>query len=140
MRIGSSVAIALEVTNRFITNADGKSPPIVRRPATRAVEDNVAYSISTQAAWAKRAAGGAVHKLDWNEADLVPSRRVRDALIELLDHDESICWYPEAASQELVGRIAGYVDVEPDHVLLVHGAIRAWSCWRPRSFTEATRF
>lgn len=121
-RLGASVSIAVEVTDRFITNADGKTPPIVRRPGTRAVEENVAYSISSHAAWTKRERGELVHKLDWNEADLVPSRRVRDALIDLLQHDEAICWYPEAASRELVARIADYADVEPEQVLLVHGS------------------
>jgi phenylacetate-CoA ligase len=121
-RIGGSVAIEIEVTHRFLTNADGKTPPIVRRPGTRAVEENVAYSISSQEAWTKRAAGVAVHKLDWNEADHVPSPRVRDALVQLLEHSESICWYPEADAHELVGRIAAYVDVGSNNVLLVHGS------------------
>lgn len=121
-RLGAAVAIDLVVTHRFLTNADGKSPVIVRRPGTRAVEENVAYSISARAAWARRTAGETVHKLDWNEADVVPSRRVREALIELLQHDESICWYPDAASQELVAHIAAYTGVEPQHVLLVPGS------------------
>ncbi len=121
-RLGAGVLIEIEVTDRFITNADGKSPPIVRRPCTRAVEERTEYAISSQAAWTRRAHGSNVHKLDWNEASEVPSRRVRDVLMELLQHDENICWYPEVASRELIGRIADYVDLEPANVLLVHGS------------------
>lgn len=121
-RLGPSVMLTLEVTHRFITSSDGKTPPIIRRPATRAAEERAAYSISSQAAWSRRATRDVVHKLDWNEADRVPSPRVREALLELLAHDETLCWYPQATSQELVLRIAAYVDVEPDHVLLVPGS------------------
>ncbi|NVB84274.1 MAG: aminotransferase class I/II-fold pyridoxal phosphate-dependent enzyme [Kofleriaceae bacterium] len=121
-RVGPAVSVELEVTGRFITNADGKSPPILRRPGTRAVEENAAYAISSQTAYARRAAGQVVHKLDWNEADRVPSRRVRDALVELLEHDESICWYPEARSQELQDALAAYAGVTADSVLVVHGS------------------
>src|SRR5690606_12626096 len=39
-----------------------------------------------------------------------------------LGDDASICWYPEAASRELVGRIADYAGVEPEHVLVVNGS------------------
>jgi phenylacetate-CoA ligase len=121
-RLGAGVLLDIEVTDRFITNADGKSPPIVRRPCTRAVEERAEYTISSQAAWARHAQGSNVHKLDWNEASVVPSRRVRDALIDLLQHDENICWYPEVASRELVARIAAYVDLDPANVLLVRGS------------------
>lgn len=120
-RVGVEVSVAIEVTDRFVTNSDGKSPPIVRRPGTRAAEETVAYAVSTQTGWVKHQDGQVVHKLDCNEADRVPSRRVREALIELLERDETICWYPDACAQELVRAIATYVEVEPEHVLPVAG-------------------
>lgn len=121
-RVGPEVSVDLEVTGRFLTNADGKAAPIVRRPGTRAVEEHAVYAISSQTAYARRAAGEVVHKLDWNEADLVPSPRVRDALVELLRGDEAICWYPEARTQALQDALAAYAGVAADNVLAVHGS------------------
>lgn len=121
-RIGPGVALEVEVTDRFVTNRDGKTPPILRRPGTRAVEEREAYRISTQQAWAAARRGEAAHKLDWNEADRVPSPRVREALHRLIDSDPYLCWYPEASTPEAEERIAAYAGVPVEHVLLVHGS------------------
>ncbi|HEX7120547.1 MAG TPA: aminotransferase class I/II-fold pyridoxal phosphate-dependent enzyme [Longimicrobiales bacterium] len=121
-RIGPAVTLDIEVTDRFVTNADGKAPPIVRRIGSRAVEEREAYRISTQQAWGAARRGEATHKLDWNEADRVPSPKVREALHRLIDRDPYLCWYPEAATTEAEARIAEYAGVPVDHVLLVHGS------------------
>ena len=48
IRVGSQVRIDFELTDKFITNADGKTLPILRRSGTRAVEENEEYVISSQ--------------------------------------------------------------------------------------------
>lgn len=121
-RIGPGVVLEVEVTDRFLTNADGKTPPILRKVGTRAVEEREEYRISTQQAWGAERRGETAYKLDWNEADRVPSPRVREALHRLIDRDPYLCWYPEAATSEAEGRIAAYAGVPVEHVLLVHGS------------------
>ncbi len=121
-RIGPGVALDVEVTDRFLTNSDGKTPPILRKAGTRAVEEREAYRISTQQAWAAARRGETAHKLDWNEADRVPSPRVREALHRLIDSDPYLCWYPEASTSEAEERVAAYAGVPVEHVLLVHGS------------------
>ena len=51
MRFGSEAALEIQVTEKFFTNADGKTPPVIRKSGTRAVEEAQAYASSTQAAW-----------------------------------------------------------------------------------------
>ena len=43
MRLGREVRVDFEVTDHFITNADGKAPPILRRSGSRSVEENEEY-------------------------------------------------------------------------------------------------
>ncbi|HEX6938348.1 MAG TPA: aminotransferase class I/II-fold pyridoxal phosphate-dependent enzyme [Longimicrobiales bacterium] len=121
-RIGPGVTLDVEVTDRFVTNADGKTPPIVRKVGSRAVEEREEYRISTQQAWGAERRGETAYKLDWNEADRVPSPKVRERLHRLIDRDPYLCWYPEAATGEAEQRIAAYAGVPVDHVLLVHGS------------------
>jgi histidinol-phosphate aminotransferase len=121
-RLGRDVLLDVRAADRFVTNRDGKTPPIVRKAGSRAVEEREEYAVATQLAWAAHRAGRTVLKLDWNEADRLPSTRVRERVRMLLDDDASFCWYPEALSEELVDRLASYVGVPESHILPVHGS------------------
>lgn len=136
VRTGQSVSLSIEFTDRFVRNSDGKTLPIARKLAGRSIEEKEEYAVSSQMAWQLAEQGNAVHKLDWNEADRVPSARVQEALVELIARPHSICWYPEAASLELRKALARYAAVEPDNVVLSHGSdlameLVATSCLRP---------
>ncbi|OGS04742.1 MAG: hypothetical protein A3G41_03415, partial [Elusimicrobia bacterium RIFCSPLOWO2_12_FULL_59_9] len=92
-RVGEAVDIRVEFTESFVTNSDGKTPPILRRPGTRAVEEKEEYSISSQLAWRLEEMNRPVLKLDWNESDVVPSPAVRQAIEKVIQREHSICWY-----------------------------------------------
>jgi histidinol-phosphate aminotransferase len=122
VRLGPMVKVEVEFTPQFITNADGKTLPIVRRLGTRSLEEREEYKISSQRAWEMDRAGEQVFKLDWNESDQLPSPAVSDALQKLLRNPHSIHWYPEAASHEFRAAIADYAGVSREHLLPTHGS------------------
>lgn len=121
-RIGFAAAFEVEITDRFLTNSDGKTPPILRKLGSRSVEEREEYKIASQEAWTLKRAGESVCKLDWNEADCVPSPEVRDRLCAVLADPDSICWYPDASSEELVALIASYAGVPDSAIVLTHGS------------------
>ena len=115
-RLGRDTALELEVTDRFLTNADGKTLPVVRRIGARSVEEKQEYATSLQSlkvAWDLERKGQKLAKLDWNEAERVPSPTVRRALRNLLDNDHYACWYPDPDSSELYLEISTH-DMPPD--------------------------
>ena len=121
-RVGSEVQLAIEYTDKFITNSDGKTLPIVRKLGTRSIEEIEEYKISSQRAWEVESRGEEVFKLDWNEADTVPSPSVMGAVQELLRNPHSIHWYPEATSKELIAALARYSGLRAENVLITHGS------------------
>ena len=121
-RVGSKVKLEIEYTNKFVTNSDGKTLPIVRKLGTRTIEEGEEYRISSQRAWEIESKGEEVFKLDWNEADKVPSPTVVEAIRSVLRNPHSIHWYPQAVSEDLVAAIAEYVGLPAEHVLLSHGS------------------
>ena len=121
-RLGDAMRVEYRVNRRFETNRDGKTPVVLRRAGNKAVEDRAAYALSSQSAWEKAREGGDVLKLDWNESDRIPSPRVRARLEALIRDERSVFWYPEARPAELMRRLAGYVRVPEDHLLLTHGS------------------
>jgi histidinol-phosphate aminotransferase len=123
LRIGTEVRIEFDITDKFITNTDGKTIPILRRSGSRSVEENEEYAISSQQAWLPENAGLQVLKLDWNEADRTPCEpHVRGALQRLLDDRRYLNWYPEAESQALTHALSLYTAVSPDQLLVTHGS------------------
>lgn len=122
MRFGGECRLDLQVTDQFITNRDGKTPPIVRRPGTRAVEEVAAYASSTQAAWKMEREGRPLTKLDYNEADIAPSPRVRQAIARALESDRYWHWYPENQTAALQSALARYCDVAENNLLVTHGS------------------
>jgi histidinol-phosphate aminotransferase len=121
-RVGSKVKLDIEYTDKFVTNSDGKTLPIVRKLGTRSIEEIDEYKISSQRAWEIESKGEEVFKLDWNEADTIPSPAVMRAVQELLQNPHSIHWYPEATSRELIAALAKYSGLPAENVLITHGS------------------
>jgi histidinol-phosphate aminotransferase len=121
-RVGSKVTLNIEYTDKFVTNSDGKTLPIVRKLGTRSIEEIDEYKISSQRAWQVESKGEEVFKLDWNEADTIPSPTVVRAVQELLQNPHSIHWYPEATSRDLIAALAKYSGVPAENVLITHGS------------------
>lgn len=121
-RLGPEIALEVEVTDRFLTNADGKTSPILHRPGARSVEEMDAYVSSAQVAWTLDRQGELVFKFDQNEADQPPSPAVVEVLRSMIENPHSICWYPEPASEELLDTIGTYAGVTAREVLLTHGS------------------
>ena len=121
-RVGSKVKLEIEYTDKFVTNSDGKTLPIMRKLGTRSIEEREEYQISSQRAWEIESKGEEVFKLDWNEADKIPSPAVLGAVGDLLRNPHSIHWYPEAVSKNLVEAVAEYAGLPAEHVLLTHGS------------------
>jgi phenylacetate-CoA ligase len=121
-RVGSKVKLDIEYTDKFVTNADGKALPIVRKLGTRSIEEIEEYKISSQKAWQIESKGEEVFKLDWNEADTIPSPAVMHAVQELLQNPHSIHWYPEATSRDLIAALAKYSGLPAENVLITHGS------------------
>lgn len=122
VRFGPQVTLEVEITERFITNSDGKTQSIVRKLGSRSTEEREEYMISSQAAWQLERKGRRVYKLDWNESECAPSPAVLDALQKLLRKDSSVCWYPEARDPDLTERVAAYAGVPENSILLTHGS------------------
>jgi phenylacetate-CoA ligase len=124
-RFGRNLDLDLEVTDQFLTNSDGKTLVVVRRPGTRSVEEKQEYVTSLQSlkiAWALERKGKEVAKLDWNEAERVPSPKVREALRDLINNDHYACWYPDPDSSQLLKAISEYAGVPAEHIILSHGS------------------
>jgi len=121
-RIGSKVALNIEYTDKFVTNSDGKTLPIVRKLGTRSIEEIEEYKISSQRAWQIETKGEELYKLDWNEADTIPSPGVISAVQKLLQNPHSIHWYPEATSRDLIVELGRYSGVPAENVLITHGS------------------
>jgi phenylacetate-CoA ligase len=121
-RVGPSVKLDIEYTDKFVTNSDGKTLPIVRKLGTRSIEEREEYRISSQRAWEIESKGDEVFKLDWNEADTIPSPAVLEAVQDLLRNPHSIHWYPEAVSKDLVDALREYAGLPAENILLTHGS------------------
>jgi len=124
-RFGRNIELDLEVTDHFLTNSDGKTLVVVRRPGTRSVEEKQEYATSLQSlkfAWSLERKGQPIAKLDWNEAERVPSPKVRQALRNLIDNDHYACWYPDPDSSQLLKAISSYTGVPTEHIILSHGS------------------
>ena len=122
MRFGSEAALEIQVTEKFFTNADGKTPPVIRKSGTRAVEEAQAYASSTQAAWQMERAKIDLFKLDYNESDESPSPAVRERLRQLVENDRYYHWYPESETPTLQTAIASYCGAEQGNILVTHGS------------------
>jgi histidinol-phosphate aminotransferase len=121
-RVGAKVKLDIEYTDKFVTNSDGKTLPIVRKLGTRSIEEIEEYKISSQRAWEVESRGEQVFKLDWNEADTIPSPAVMKALQNLLQNPHNVHWYPEATSKEVIDELAKYCGLPTENVLITHGS------------------
>lgn len=66
--------------------------------------------------------GEGVFKLDWNESTIPPSPRVIEAIAKFLGNTHHLNWYPELYSKRLVSKIAKYVGVDEQSVLVTNGS------------------
>ncbi|MES2736060.1 MAG: aminotransferase class I/II-fold pyridoxal phosphate-dependent enzyme [Verrucomicrobiota bacterium] len=121
-RFGDAMAVEYRINQRFETNRDGKTPVVVRRRANKAVEERKEYVLSSQVAWSRSRAGEDILKLDWNEADRLPSERVRARLAALVQDPHSIIWYPEAYPAALHQALATHHHVAEANLLATHGS------------------
>ncbi len=121
-RFGGDVRVEYRLNKHFETSRDGKTPVVVRRLANKAVEERKEYLLSSQVAWSRSREGKHVFKLDWNEADCVPSEKVRQRLAQLVDDPHSIFWYPEADPVNLRRALARYTALPENHLLVTHGS------------------
>lgn len=124
-RLGEEIRLDFDLTGRFMTNADGKTLPVVRRMGTRSVEETQEYTTSTSSlaiAWRLERSGENVLKLDWNEAERIPSPAVRKALQGMTANDHYACWYPDPDSKDLLAAISIYVDAPEEQIVLTHGS------------------
>jgi histidinol-phosphate aminotransferase len=121
-RFGGEMTVEYRINRHFETNRDGKTPVVLRRMANRAVEEKRAYELSTQTAWSRSLDGESILKLDWNEADRLPSGKVREKLAALLQDERALVWYPEARPATLVNALADYAGVPGSCISVTHGS------------------
>jgi histidinol-phosphate aminotransferase len=121
-RFGPELSVEYRINQRFESSREGKTPVVLRRLANKAVEERQEYVIASQAAWARHRSGESVLKLDWNEADELPSSRVRERLAQLISDPCSIIWYPEAQPAALHEALARHHGIEVGQVLATHGS------------------
>ncbi|TDU73409.1 histidinol-phosphate aminotransferase [Prosthecobacter fusiformis] len=126
-RFGDAMSVEYRINQRFETNRDGKTPVVLRRRANKAVEERKEYVLSSQVAWSRSRAGEDILKLDWNEADKLPSDRVREKLVSLVQDPHSIIWYPEAWPAALHQALATHHQIHETSLLATHGSDMALS-------------
>lgn len=126
-RFGDSMSVEYRLNQHFETNRDGKTPVVLRRRANKAVEERKEYVLSSQVAWSRSRAGEDILKLDWNEADRLPSGRVREKLAALVQDPHSIIWYPEAWPAALHQALARHHHMDESRLLATHGSDMALS-------------
>jgi histidinol-phosphate aminotransferase len=135
-RLGKGIDLKLEVTDRFLTNADGKTPVIAKRPGRRVVETVDEYTISSQKSWQCFRESKPVLKLDWNEACGFVSQAAMQAVAEFAAHPEAYNWYPDAGLRDLTQAIAGFVGLPANCILPTHGSDMAME-YLAKSFVTA---
>lgn len=75
------------------------------------------YRVSSHDIWKlDEAERNSYLKLDWNEATVPPSPKVRKKMKELVLEDNFYQWYPNTYNTELVSKIAAYVGVENENI------------------------
>jgi histidinol-phosphate aminotransferase len=61
-------------------------------------------------------------KLDWNESTIPPSPNVRKAVMQYLDSQVSLNYYPQLFSPDLRLRLQSHVGYPKDHILITNGS------------------
>lgn len=72
------------------------------------------YPVVSHRAW-ELVAEKDVLKLDWNELTVSPSPKVKEAILEFLEHGR-LNWYPDLENKELLRLIAEYSNVTKENV------------------------
>lgn len=60
-------------------------------------------------------------KLDWNEADIVPPKEVRDAMVDFIDNHH-LQWYPDIEATVLREKLSKYTGFPVDHIQAFPGS------------------
>jgi len=62
-------------------------------------------------------------KLDWNEATIQPSPRVKEAILKALSESSNIInWYPELYSKKLKQKLAKYTERKSSEIIVTNGS------------------
>jgi len=62
------------------------------------------------------------YKLDWNEATVPPSPKVKESLLEYLSSSNGLNWYPPLFSPDLREKLSHYVGLTTDNVVVTNGS------------------
>lgn len=105
------------LTNRFATDSDPhpRPPAHIRRlqpysPVSSLDQITQAGDTHTQ------------YKLDWNEATVEPSPRVKEALLALLDGASTLRWYPDLRAGDLRSALERHTGVTKDSIIVTNGS------------------
>ncbi len=81
------------------------------------IENLNPYKVASHKVWEVAAAERAqMLKLDWNEATIAPSPKVREALLQVIQDEQSFSLYPNTHNHELLGLLAGYSGVQTNEI------------------------
>ena len=81
------------------------------------IENLNPYRVASHRVWevsAEERAG--MLKLDWNEATVPPSPKVKEALVSVVQDEQSFSLYPNTHNHELLGLLADYVGVQTNEI------------------------
>jgi len=62
------------------------------------------------------------YKLDWNEATILPSPKVLEAMNKYLSGMNHLNWYPEILSRSLKKKLSTYVDLPEKNIIVTNGS------------------
>lgn len=81
------------------------------------IEDLNPYKVASHKVWEVDSSSRRdMLKLDWNEATIPPSPKVKEALLQVVEDEHSFSLYPNTHNQELLGLLAAYTGVETDEL------------------------
>ena len=63
-----------------------------------------------------------IFKLDWNEATIPPSPKVKEAISQYIAEGGELNWYPELGAKSLCLALSDYTGLRPDSILVTNGS------------------
>lgn len=84
------------------------------------------YSLASHTIWEVKDQNG-ILKLDWNEATIAPTPKVKEVIVELAKNMESR-YYPDVKNTRLLRAIADYCEIDSDYVQYFPSSDSAHEC------------